>query len=175
MKFIPLTQNQFTFVSNKAFNKFGKYKWYAKWNHKSQTWYAFRWWRFAKGTKKKNWRDGATIIQLHREIMGLGRRGDKRQVDHIDHNGLNNLEENLRIVDNSHQHRNQIKRMPTASSIYKGVCFRRDGRRRPFRAKICINKKQINIGSYFTEIEAAQAYNEKATELFGHYALLNSI
>lgn len=63
----------------------------------------------------------------------------------------------------------------TAKSKYKGVCIRNDNQQKPYRARIMINKKAINIGNFKTETEAAIAYNQKAIELFGEYAFLNEI
>jgi len=42
-----------------------------------------------------------------------------------------------------------------------------------FRAQIQINGKQINLGKYTTEIEAAHKYDERAREAFGVKAKLN--
>ena len=42
-------------------------------------------------------------------------------------------------------------------------------------SRIKINKEIKYIGSFQTEIEAAEAYNKKAKELFGSFALLNVI
>jgi hypothetical protein len=42
-------------------------------------------------------------------------------------------------------------------------------------ATIKVDGKLKFIGSYKTEIEAAKAYNEKAKELYGDYAILNEI
>ncbi len=51
-----------------------------------------------------------------------------------------------------------------------GVAFR-NGRR--YVAEIGYNGKSIYIGSYDTAIEAAQARDAKAIELFGEFASLN--
>lgn len=44
-----------------------------------------------------------------------------------------------------------------------------------FVAHIRINKRKEHIGCYATKIEAAAAYNKKATEVYGENAILNNI
>ena len=44
-----------------------------------------------------------------------------------------------------------------------------------YRASIVKNRKKYNLGSYPTPELAALAYNKKAKELFGEFALLNEI
>jgi hypothetical protein len=53
-----------------------------------------------------------------------------------------------------------------ASSKYKGVSW--DDSRKQWRASI-----PIFLGRFDSEIEAAKAYDKKAKELYGEFALLN--
>ena len=46
-------------------------------------------------------------------------------------------------------------------------------RKKPWVANIKVKGKQKRIGSYATEIEAAEAWDLKALELFGEHTLLN--
>ncbi len=62
--------------------------------------------------------------------------------------------------------------MPT-SSKYKGVSWRRDNER--WRAYIWQFNKQINLGLFRSEDNAARAYNRNAKLLFGEYAKLNEV
>lgn len=72
---------------------------------------------------------------------------------------------------------NSFNRSSLSGSLsrYKGVSVRNDNMKKPYRAKICINKKTINIGCFENEKDAAIAYNKKTIELFGEYAYLNKI
>ena len=78
-------------------------------------------------------------------------------IDHIDRNPQNNHPNNLRIVTAIENQRNQTKRKNT-SSKYKGVNFHKINKN--FVARIKFNKKQIHIGSFLTELDAARAYND---------------
>ena len=59
------------------------------------------------------------IISVHRLIMGL-QYGDIRQVDHINHNGLNNRRNNLRICTFQENHRNS-QHASNNTTGFKGV------------------------------------------------------
>lgn len=59
------------------------------------------------------------------------------------------------------------------SSEYKGVSLsKRDSK---WRAQIVFNGKCYNLGAFEDEDDAARAYNQKAIDYFGEYAVLNDI
>jgi hypothetical protein len=95
-------------------------------------------------------------------------------VDHIDGDKLNNMRSNLRLATRSDNEANKKKRRThggkAPSSRYKGVSKPKN---RNWRATISKDKKQIALGSYETEREAAEAYNKAAIELFGEFAVIN--
>ena len=92
-------------------------------------------------------------------------------IDHKDRDVFNNLESNLRPANNSQNGANKVKWVKNASSQYKGVSFfKRDSN---WRAIIKKDYKYIHIGYFRTEIGAAKAYDKKAKELFGEFAVLN--
>lgn len=68
---------------------------------------------------------------------------------------------------------NDIKKVGT--SKYIGVSSKASGLGDRWVASITKNKEQIHLGTYPTEYRAAKAYNEKAIELFGHFAQLNDL
>jgi hypothetical protein len=106
---------------------------------------------------------------VHRMIMN---NPDKLCVDHIDGDPTNNLRSNLRLVTPQQNASNQSK-SKNASSQYKGVCYY--PKLNKYRAYINCNGQRINLGYYGSELDAAKAYNDKASELFGEYAKLNPI
>lgn len=105
-------------------------------------------------------------ILLHRFLMGL-QKGDPRQVDHEDGDGLNNRRNNLRICTPQQNSRNhQGKR---DNQKYKGIYVERD----KYAASIWNGTKQIYLGSFLSMQDAARAYDAKAREVFGEFAWLN--
>ncbi len=123
-------------------------------------------------TKKDTdfWRQPTkTAIHMHRIIAGLT-RDDKRVVDHINHAKLDNRSENLRICTSAENLRNQISK-----KRYKGVFLLQGKRKKKWQSIIIFNRERHYLGTFATEQEAAMAYNDAATQLFGEYACLNVI
>ena len=105
--------------------------------------------------------------QMHRLIMNVP---NGMVTDHINHNGLDNRKSNLRVCTCSENNRNK-RSQKGSTSIYKGVC--RHKATGKWRARIKFEGKRMHIGYFTDEKEAARAYDAKAKELFGEYALLN--
>lgn len=150
----------FTMVDDEDFGKLNKYKWRAITQRNRLVVTRTEW----DVTSKKHFE-----VYMHREIMGL-EKGDKTQVDHRDHNTLDNRRYNLRHC-NASQNAQNKQRMGGHSSKYKGVSwFKRDGN---WRSYIKLNYQNIHIGYFELEIDAAKAYDQKAKALFGEFAYLN--
>lgn len=105
-------------------------------------------------------------ILLHREIMGRIKKG--MVVDHVNGNTLHLYRNNLRICTQGQNKCNSSKHSNNKNK-YKGVSFQHG----KFTSHICFNKKQIHLGRFVKEENAAKAYDKKARELFGEYAKLN--
>ena len=147
---IPLTQGKFTIIDD-AFSHLSKWKWFAL--KSRNTFYAVR--NFKKS-------DGARgLIKLHHCVIGFPLNG--RMVDHRDGSGLNNLSENLRHVTNRENTWNKkVHRTGAKVSRFVGVTRSKD--RDKWKARIQINGRTINIGSFKKEDDATEAYR-KALEL----------
>lgn len=113
-----------------------------------------------------------STLKLHRLIAMLfyGEIKNGFVIDHIDRNKLNNIISNLRFVSTSINTHNCNKRLNT-SSKYIGVCKIKS--RNKYLASIGKDSKNIHIGIYADEKEAAIARDKKAIELYGKYARLN--
>lgn len=115
--------------------------------------------------------DGQAVrISMHRFIMDAPTGLD---VDHIDHDGLNNHRSNLRVATRS-MNLGNMRIATGGSSQYKGVYFdRRSNRAKRWSAQISVHNEYIRLGRFHTELEAALAYDDAARKLRGEFALVN--
>lgn len=92
-------------------------------------------------------------------------------IDHINGDGADNRLCNLRICTAAGNCQN---RRPKAGRNLKGFTANtpRQGQNR-YQAKIQCDKRLIYLGTYDTEIEAAQAYDIAARQYHGEFARLN--
>lgn len=154
-KIIELTQGKFSIVSDSDYESLSQCKWYA---------------RHSKGGKYYACRCvGRTTIRMHRVVMGDPPFGV--QVDHINGNSLDNRRCNLRLCGNLNNCHNKVKTSKSTTSIYKGVCL--DKNRNKWVSKITFDYKREFLGYFDDEEDAALAYDERASKLFGEFAVLN--
>lgn len=162
MKRIPLAQDKFALVDDIDYKRVSQYHW--RWKRKGgDIYYAYR---------RKESKGRRTSISMHRFILRLS-SNEKRLVDHRNFNGLDNRKVNLRLATTQENCRHSRKHRDCTHSRYKGVYWEQG--RKQWRAYIYLNKKKIWLGRFVDEKEAARAYNKKAKEMFGEYALLNNI
>jgi hypothetical protein len=100
---------------------------------------------------------------------------NKTHVLNINGDKSNNRFDNVKWVSRAEILR-QVGKKGNKLSIYKGVSCRikRDGIKK-WIARICIDKKLINLGSFHTEEDAALAYNIAAIKNFGKDYVVNNI
>jgi len=120
---------------------------------------------YVRGAKK-----GGKDVLLHTVLMGTLPNG--KSIDHANRKPLDNRRNNLRLATRAQNCFNRTLSSRNTSG-YKGVQWRTD--RRKWKTIIIHNAKVISIGTFKSKIEAARAYNEKATELFGEFACLNDV
>lgn len=108
-------------------------------------------------------------IYLHREVMNA-RSGNV--VDHINGDVLDNRKSNLRECS---QAMNVVNTRITSnnSSGYKGVSW--DSRAKKWRSQIFENRKCIFLGNFESKHDAARMYNFWAKDIYGEFAVLNTI
>jgi hypothetical protein len=151
VRYVPLTQGLFAIVDVEDYERVSRYTWCA--SGMGNRVYAYR-------------HDNGKTLAMHRFLTNCPQG---MVVDHIDGNGLNNRQNNLRVCT---QQQNLYNSRPKGkSSKYKGVC--RDKRRKGWVVYVRYNRRNIFVGRFKDEIEAARAYDRKAYELFGEYAYLN--
>jgi hypothetical protein len=154
MKQIKLKPYGVTCVDDLDYEYLSKEKWYL-----SQNGYVI-------GGNKRTGRK--SFMKIHRLIMDAK---DGELVDHIDHDKLNNVRSNLRIVGMEGNVHNQHKRKNTKNN-FKGVTYVK--RLGLFQSRCRIFGGDYFLGYFKTEIAAAYAYNKKATEL-SEFTLINNL
>lgn len=114
-------------------------------------------------------RQGKNTIHMGRLILNcpVG-----MEVDHINHDKLDNRRANLRIVTRSQNCANR-RSFKNATSQYKGVSWNKQTH--CWMANIKKDGEQFYLGMFDDEIAAANAYNDYARKLWGEYAVLNDV
>ena len=143
--------NKFALVDDEDYERVNRYKW-----HYSKRGYAIG---YVRGKH----------VKMHRFILRLR---SKKLVDHINHNKVDNRRKNIRVCTTRDNLRNA---KPYGNKEYKGTHKYMIKNGYKYRSYIYVDYKQIGLGVYDTEEEAAKAYNKAAARLFGNFALLNVI
>lgn len=146
MKEIPLTQGKVALVDDEDYSLVMQYKWHANRNY--NTFYAAHNIYLRPNVRERR-------LVMHRLIMNPP---GHMQIDHINHNGLDNRKENLRVVT---IRENSMNRVDKSSTGYTGVV--RYGTR--FNAHIRINGVYKSLGYFNTSQDASAAYLHAANQL----------
>lgn len=156
MKEIPLTHKTETLsalVSDEDFDSINTHIWRARWNKKTQSYYAVR--EEGIGAARKT-------IYMAREIM----QTPKGMIcDHINHKTLDNQRDNLRNC--THQQNSLNRRLRADNRLgIKGV-RERQGK---YQARVMMGGKYVFDQTFLTVEEAISARNEVVREVHGVYA-----
>lgn len=162
MKKIPLTKGYEAIVDDEDYDSLSKFNWSV--NQTKERKYAVR-------ITTKNYKQ--TAVMMHRTVMNPP---EKMVVDHINRDSLDNRKENLRICTRKE---NSVNRCASKGSMskYLGVSKDKDkdnGKKR-WRARLQNGDKNFTSKRFYTEEEAALAYNEMAIMHHGKFASLNII
>ena len=156
MKEIKLTQGKVSLIDDEDFELVSRHKWSTAKRGRTS---------YAKTNIYLN-KKQVTLL-MHTLITG---KTQGLEMDHINHNGLDNRRCNLRHVTNIENHYNSRSRL-NHSSIYKGVSWHKPTNK--WRGTIGQNGRQYHLGLFTSEKEAALAYNKEAIKIFGEFACLN--
>lgn len=152
---IPLSRGKVAFVSAHRYEYLSQFKWctfFAK-----GKWYAMRATSVRGGQKRRT-------ILMHREILGL--LEESVWCDHINGDGLDNRDENLRRASVS---QNQMNRL---ASSERGIRKRADR----WHARIKVMGHEISLGHFDSKHDARIAYAVAARLLHGkfrHFSVLD--
>lgn len=163
MKMIQLTKGQVALVDDEDFERLNKFKWNAQFSRDTNSYYAIR-----SSPRDENGKHHT--IRVHREIMNA-QPGE--EVDHINHDTLDQMKANLRICTGSQNLANTRVKSNNTSG-YKGVSWFKNGKKK-WGAHIRINGRQKHLGVYVTAKEAALAYDRAAIEHYGENACTNKM
>lgn len=158
---IPLTRGQYALVNYRDYRRLMKHTWYARWDP------GIRGFRAVRSEHGENGEQHT--VYMHREILNAQ---PGRQVDHVNHDPLDNRRCNLRLCSGSNNQHNQRPRT-VGTSRHKGVSWYK--RTQKWQAQICCNSRRVHLGSFDSEDDAAAAYNRAAVRLHGAFARLNDL
>ena len=107
------------------------------------------------------------IIKMHRLVTNA-KKGE--EIDHINHDKLDNRKENLRKVTHSENCQNRPLNKRNKSG-YKGVHWFKNEKK--WSARLGVNGKRIFLGYFDNKKDAAKAYDIAAKKHFGSLAFTN--
>lgn len=157
MKTITLTKGQVALVDDEDYDFLMQWKWCT--SKQGNVYYVVA--NNGSINKKRQ------VISMHRLIMNTPKG---MEVDHTDHNGLNNQKENLR---NCNRSQNSMNKTARGVSKYLGVAHSYQGNYDYIVAGIRINGIKKHLGIFKTEELAAKAYDDAAKKYHREFANLN--
>lgn len=173
VKEVPLTRGLVALVDDEDFERVtaaGKWQAWPSPNLSRLTFYARH--TFSRGARN-------STESMHRFIMNPPREMD---VDHADHDGLNNQRSNLRICTRAQNCANALYKPRTK---FRGVYFNNVGGHvskypttgaeavKGFYAGIRVAGQFRRLGRFSDPVQAALAYDAAALEAWGEFATLN--
>lgn len=148
----PLT---FAKVDDEDFEVLSQFKWSA---HKAgKTMYAMRNFSFKKGGKRG-------VVRMHQSLLPKA-----EEIDHVNHDGLDNRKTNLRSCTHAQNMINRRKRR--SRSQFKGVTWHKAASK--WMAQVHVGDIHKYLGLFDCEGCAAIAYDKAAKEMHGEFSSLN--
>jgi hypothetical protein len=145
---IPLTKNKFAIVDKEDLDKIREYKWAV---------------RGPEGYAVSRCKISGKIVRMHRIIMGI--YNSKYDVDHINHDTLDNRKVNLRVCE--HYRNCENKRVAKNKIGVTGVGKKKETGK--YYANIMVQKKSIHLGYFYELSDAIKARKNAELKYFGEY------
>lgn len=142
-------------IDTEDYERVKDYKWH--FNHKTQT----------VGGSLPN---SNSKIYISRLIMNV--TDPQTEVDHKNHDKLDNRKQNLRICSRSQNQKNQ-RILKSNTSGYKGVSWCPKSNK--WVSKISVNNKTVHLGLFTDKKQAAHAYNRASKKYHGEFGLINTL
>lgn len=120
---------------------------------------------YAAATKYQEDKKLSRKIYLHRFILG---EPVNVIVDHVDHNGLNNIRKNLRSTKTCDNLKNRKGKNSNNKSGYRNVFW--NTREKKWQVALCKNQKQIHIGMFSDVDEAGRQAELARQKYYGEFA-----
>lgn len=137
-KKIALSRGEFAIVDAEDYEWLNRWKWYASWNRSTKSYTARR--------RRRKGEEGESVhILMHRQILATP---NDKEVDHINHNTLDNRKCNIRNVSGSVNAHNR--------QGVRGYTWHK--RKKKWMAAIKLNGKSIFLGYFDNELKARKVY-----------------
>jgi hypothetical protein len=155
--------SDFAIIDMEDLEKVAPYVWWTTGGYASSGYYI--------GNRKtgRKWKP----LRMHRIVMGCDDSTIK--IDHINGNRLDNRKSNLRFCNNQQNCFNMAqgaRKNQKSTSKFKGVYY--DKKRNLWTSAIMKDYSNHFLGRFESEVQAANAYNIAAKNMFGIYASLNN-
>lgn len=155
MKIISLSRGMVAFIDDEDYDRVSALKWHYDG-------------RYALGNVKTE--NGTWIkVRMHRFILNTP---TGVEVDHINHDMLDNRKQNLREA-NRQQNASNRNTPANNSSGYKGVCWSKKAKK--WQASVQISGVRLHLGTFESKEEAATAYDEATKTHNGKFAKTNGL
>lgn len=150
MKKLPLSRGKYSLVDDEDYEHLSQYNWFYTNNGYAES---------RMGTGK--------LQKLHRIIM---KAPTGKEVDHINHNLLDNRKMNLRICTHKENMANRLRAKHNKSG-YIGVSWHLGAGKWQARAKK--DGKDKHLGYFNNALDASKARNEYVKTNYGGFAMIN--
>lgn len=157
MKQIPLTKGQVALVDDWWFEYLNQWEWYAMWDPTTRSFYAVR---------NEGKRPFRKQIKMHRQIKNTS---ESMLCDHINHNTLDNQENNLRNATRSQSNMNRTTQSNNRLGI-KNIRELHNG----YQVRVFVGRKNVFSKLYGSIDEAIAARDAAIKKYHGEFAYLKA-